>query len=45
MEEEKLALEILEKLDEVMQVNWNMKDVYIRKIVEVLKETSTTSGS
>ncbi len=43
MEQREVAEVILEKLDEVIQINWTFKEVYIRKIVEAL-ETSTTSS-
>lgn len=32
-----VALAILDKLDDVMAVNWNLKEVYIKKIVEALE--------
>ncbi len=35
---EKTAEAILEALDEVLQVNWNLRDIYVRAIMKGLRK-------
>ena len=38
MDKQMVAKNILEELDKVMNINWNMEEVYIRAILKGLKK-------